>query len=100
MKQVLVPLAIAAVLYLVLHWIEERKDKDKKKALGAKVGLFFFVWILCMIGYYWWTTASAAGAGKTGHAGGDARGLESALLETHLIQRIHHEPVHYGAAPF
>lgn len=124
MRNVIVPFVLATLLYVLLHVMEERKAREKhegRASSGAKVGLFFFLFVLCMVGYYWWSTsrspaqpglegavASPADGGMGGQVAGvvasmtPAKEVRSLLpqLESELIQRIKHEAIHYGGPPF
>jgi hypothetical protein len=91
----IVAILLTAIVYLVLQRIDDNRKEKKGEppaSFGSRMGLLFFVAIVCFIGSYL--------IGNMGSVTVDNIAfVEGGNYEDHMIRSIN-EPIHVGFPPF
>jgi hypothetical protein len=91
----IITIILTTIVYLVLQRIDENrreKNNEPPASIGSRIGLLFFVAIVCFIGVYLMENMNSEPKNT-------AVFVEGGKYETDMLKTIH-EPIHTGLPPF
>ena len=86
---------LTAIVYLILQRVDDNRREKQKQPLsswGSRMGLLFFVAIVCFVITYLFENMNIETNDKTAF-------VEGGSYERGMLQSIH-EPIHVGLPPF